>query len=286
VTRVYFEPKVILLARPSLVVEGIRELLTAEYGHDDSRMTQTIHSAWKRGPDDGQGEGLCELMGRMCYGSFGEKQGRVGAEAYMQNIMEGGHGSVLEHAMWSFAITRVSRGFTHQMVRHGEGTAFSQESQHFIRYAEEGEARPGGATGAAFCATGIPESEVGAFLVSCKDSLEDYEELWKRLKESMPAVDHLGGARRQSAIRKVVSGMARGLLPNAMESRLGFSANARALRHICQARGTADNTLEIRLVAVQLARTMREEAPAIFGDFTEEVHEDGYPILHSKWKKV
>ncbi len=259
-------PKVILVGQPSIYWPGVTSLLE-EYGLD--------FEGWRRDLDDVDGDGLPELMGRLCYGSFGAAQGRIGARAYIANILDGGHGSVLEHANWSFVICRASRGFTHQMVRHRAGSAMSQESQHFIRYAaDEGDPK---APEAAACLTGIPESERTGAEGAIRAAVLAYVGLWKGIRAKFAP---------DAKVKKIVSGAARGLLPGALESRLGFTANARALRHICELRGTEDNTLEIRLVAVQLAEIMMREAPAIFQDFAVVEGSDGHPVVKSGHKKV
>ena len=143
--KTFDRPKVILVTRPSIVFEGVQQLLS-EY--------DLLSAGWQRAKDDGDGDSIPELMGRLCYGSFGKRQGRIGAEPYLLNILEGGHGSVLEHANWGFVVCRASRGFTHQIVRHRAGFAFSQESQHFIKYSTEGEPR---APEAAVCVTGLSQ---------------------------------------------------------------------------------------------------------------------------------
>ncbi|MGH9435149.1 MAG: FAD-dependent thymidylate synthase, partial [Terriglobia bacterium] len=79
---------------------------------------------------------LNEVAGRTCYMSFGK--GRKSNREYLENILSSKHGSVLEHATWSFLITGVSRSLTHELVRHRAGFSFSQLSQ---RYVDEGEAR-------------------------------------------------------------------------------------------------------------------------------------------------
>ena len=43
-----------------------------------------------------------------------------------------GHGSVLEHAVWNFIITGVSRSFTHELIRHRAGFGYSQLSQRYV----------------------------------------------------------------------------------------------------------------------------------------------------------
>src|SRR5438067_10400459 len=81
-------------------------------------------------------EVLTETAGRVCYLSFAKP--RPGGNAtYLHHIKEVGHGSVLEHAVWNFIITGVSRSMTHELVRHRAGFGFSQLSQ---RYVDESEA--------------------------------------------------------------------------------------------------------------------------------------------------
>ena len=276
--KIHLAPKVILVSRPSIVWDGVAELM-AEYDIQQPPIalgprTRGLTAGWKRPDADSDGESIPELMGRLCYGSFGERQGRVGARDYVANILEGGHGSVLEHAVWGFVITRVGRGFTHQMVRHRSGVAVSQESQHFIRYSTEGEPN---APEAAVCLTGIPPALRDLFVEECEEAVQGYADLWKMIRATLPP---------DAKVKKIVSGAARGLLPNALESRLGFTANARALRHICELRGTEDNTLEIRLVAVAIAKIMMDEAPALFQDFAIAGGTDGHPVVTSKYRKV
>jgi thymidylate synthase (FAD) len=262
--KIHFEPKVILLARPSIDWDGVDAFL-GEYGEE---------ATWRRGDSDSEGDSLPELAGRACYGSFGKNQGRIGSVDYLSHVIESGHGSVLEHAQWTFAICRASRGFTHQMIRHRAGCAFSQESQHFIHYAEEGK----GTQEPAVCLTGIPEGPAREFAISeTARSAKGYERLWDLIRATLPA---------DVAVKKIVSGSSRGLLPGASESRLVMSANARALRHVIELRGNEANTLEIRLVVVQLARLMKVEAPAIFADFEEMIAVDGFPVMSCKWRKV
>ena len=82
---------------------------------------------------------LVEIMGRGCYKSFGTELNpnltkvRPNNTTYLNNIINIGHGSVLEHSWVSFMICDVSRLVTHELVRHRAGTAISQESLRFLR---------------------------------------------------------------------------------------------------------------------------------------------------------
>ena len=67
-----------------------------------------------------------------CYMSFGAKQGRRSNAEYIGNILEQRHGSVLEHAAWTFLVTGVSRALTHELIRHRVGMGVSQLSQRYV----------------------------------------------------------------------------------------------------------------------------------------------------------
>src|SRR5690349_16925652 len=54
------------------------------------------------------GEYLTETAGRVCYMSFAKPR-PGGNSAYLRHILEVGHGSVLEHAVWNFLFVGVSR---------------------------------------------------------------------------------------------------------------------------------------------------------------------------------
>jgi thymidylate synthase (FAD) len=83
---------------------------------------------------------LVALAGKRCYMSFeaglnpNVTKIRSDYAEYFDNILASGHGSVLEHAVFSFAIENVSRVFTAEMNRHRAGWAISEGSLRFIRF--------------------------------------------------------------------------------------------------------------------------------------------------------
>ena len=99
------------------------------------------HIRWES-DSDVPGEVVAEFAGRLCYLSFGEDAGLEGGhksipgrttnEAYLANILRTKHGSVLEHAVWSFLFEGVSRSLTHEPIRHRAGMGYSQLSQRYV----------------------------------------------------------------------------------------------------------------------------------------------------------
>jgi thymidylate synthase (FAD) len=75
--------------------------------------------------------------------------------------------------------------------------------------------------------------------------------------------------------RKMARQAARSVLPNATETKIFVTANARALRHFIELRGSAAAEPEIRGVAVKLLQIMRRESPNLFDDIQLVTLEDG-----------
>src|SRR5580698_654016 len=131
-------PTVFLIARPSIDFEGMRAYLEDVGGESwlEGRLAE------EQGVN--AGELLLEFGGRACYRSWepglnpNVTKIRTDRREYFANILRSGHGSVLEHASYSFEFRNVSRVFTHELVRHRAGSAFSQESLRYVRLADIG----------------------------------------------------------------------------------------------------------------------------------------------------
>ncbi len=52
----------------------------------------------------------------------------------ISGVIESGHGSTIEHVVFTFAISGVSRTLSHQLVRHRAGVAFDQQSQRYVKF--------------------------------------------------------------------------------------------------------------------------------------------------------
>jgi thymidylate synthase (FAD) len=75
----------------------------------------------------------------MCYRSWepglnpNVSRVRTDSAQYLGNVVRSQHGSVLEHANFTFVLHNVSRVLTHELIRHRAGSAFSQESLRYVR---------------------------------------------------------------------------------------------------------------------------------------------------------
>ena len=116
--KVYREPNVYLVGLPMVK------------GTEVQRFLDTNGLVWNDHPVT-DAHAIPELGGRLCYMAFGDKQGRKG-EDYLKHIFSVGHGSVIEHVNFVWIIEGVSRSFSHELVRHRAGCAYSQLSQRYV----------------------------------------------------------------------------------------------------------------------------------------------------------
>lgn len=247
-------PRLYVVARPVFDEQAVAAFLTDE------------DLVWRRTDGATAPEEIVELAGRVCYLSFGDRQSPRTNSAYVTRLVEAGHHSVLEHATWSFVLTRVTRAFTHQFVRHRIGFSYSQLSQ---QYHDERDAEPlipdviaADPRLAAIWRDGVDAAR-GAYR-SLIDALED-EDLG------------LSGLERIRLMRSA----ARTVLPAATETKIAFTANARALRHFLAERGRLPGDDEMRDVSVLLLETMRREAPSLFADFHVRPGQRGEEVVAS-----
>jgi thymidylate synthase (FAD) len=237
------DPQVFLLARPAINDEGLAAYLQAVGA-----------SGWDTDAPSA-GEKLIEVAGRSCYRSFepglnpNVTKVREGSKAYLENILKVKHGSVLEHANWTFAFFNVSRVFTHEIVRHRAGTAMSQESLRFVRLTEIGMWLP-------------PEIRENP------EALAIFEEAVVKSEEAqMRLADVLEIEGRPFHEKKVLTSAMRRVAPDGVATTIIWSANARTLRWVIEARTEPGAEVEIRMVFGKVADIMTREAPNLFGDF-------------------
>jgi thymidylate synthase (FAD) len=245
------EPQVYIISRPTLDLKQIDLFLSS------------LNLKWIRTPGATEAEELIEFSGRVCYLSFGEKQSPRSNRDYILNLITSGHESVLEHASWSLLLTNVSRAFTHQLVRHRVGVAFSQLSQ---QYHDEGNAQFVMPTELA----SFPEARA-VWEAHSQSSVRAYE-----LLKSLLANDS-GLAMNSKERNRLIRSAARSVLPNSTETKIVMTANARAIRHFLKIRGNILGDYEMRLVAARILNTVKAEAPGVFYDFEVRYLPDGSP---------
>ncbi|MGA2469147.1 MAG: FAD-dependent thymidylate synthase [Solirubrobacteraceae bacterium] len=249
------KPTVYLIARPAVELDGMRAYLADVGG-----------TAWLDGRlDESAGapnaaELLVEFGGRACYRSWepglnaNVTRVRTDLAEYFENILRSGHGSVLEHANFSFALRNVSRVTTHELVRHRAGSAFSQESLRYVRLTDIG--------------FRVPEAlePVRERVLEIVEQLEEFQR---------DAAGQLGldGEGVPFHVKKEVTSALRRLAPLGLSTDIIWTANVRTLRHVIEMRTADSAEEELRSVFDEIAQIAKREAPHLFQDF--ERHDDG-----------
>lgn len=210
---------------------------------------------------------LIEFAGRECYQSWSNPSGRTN-QAYIANLLEHGHLSVLEHAAATFRITGISRACSHELVRHRH-FSFSQLSQRYVPHREVN-----------FIEPAVIASDPEAHRIFL-EVVGHCQEAYRRLEGILSAkFQHVEDSILR---RKLARQAARMVLPNATETRMVVTANFRALRHFFRVRCTEHADVEIRTVALKMLHIMQEVAPAVFGDFQFLTLEDGTVVARSPY---
>jgi thymidylate synthase (FAD) len=180
------------------------------------------------------------LAAKLCYSPVGidnlaERIDKEEVARFLKRLVDMGHFSPLEHASFTFGVEGISRAATHQLVRH-RIASYSQQSQRYVKMKE-------------------PFSYVIPPTISKKPeqkkkfekTMADLHALYRELLEAgAPAED------------------ARYLLPNATETKIMVTMNARELRHFFRQRCCTRAQWEIRHAAEAMLRLVQEVAPILF----------------------
>ncbi len=180
------------------------------------------------------------LAARLCYSpatidELKEKLSASDIRNLLEKIMSLGHQSVLEHASFTFGIDGVSRVTTHQLVRH-RIASFSQQSQRYVSHTKR-------------------------FAAVIPPTIAERPEILARFEAQMTAL-------HQAYAEMVAAGVpaedARYILPNATETKILVTMNARELLHFFSLRCCERAQCEIRAMALEMLRLVKDVAPIIF----------------------
>ncbi|MBY0459159.1 MAG: FAD-dependent thymidylate synthase [Gemmataceae bacterium] len=266
-----------ILTEPAVYVVGKQVI-------DDAELNRFLadHGVSWESDSEVAGEVLTETAGRLCYMSFAKPR-PGGNSAYLHHIKEVGHGSVLEHAVWNLLLTGVSRTLTHELVRHRAGFGFSQLSQRYVDESVAEYVEPD-------IVARDPELHA-LWLDAVKHAHAAYVALADALNAKLAdpataAANMLAPDADRTTRRKTARQAARSVLPNATETKIFVTANARALRHFFEQRGSAFAEPEIRKLAGAILDVLQKDAPNLFGDYQKVPLPDGTFELTTPFKKV
>ena len=184
-------------------------------------------------------ETVVSIAAKLCY-SKSDVDGLVtgvltgnNTEKFIDKLKEMGHESPLEHVSFTFAIEGVSRTLTHQLVRH-RIASYSQKSQRYVSENDfEYIVPPSIANGA------------GVLL---------YDKLMKQIKQTYTLLVNMNIPKED----------ARYVLPNATETKIIVTMNARSLFNFFSLRCCTHAQWEIRQLANLMLVEVQKVAPILF----------------------
>lgn len=188
------------------------------------------------------------MAAKLCYSPSDIKSLREKIEAkdqrrFVEKLVNMGHMSPIEHASFTFAIEGISRACSHQLVRH-RLASYSQQSQRYV--SEE---------------SGF-DYIVPPLIKEDKELKRYFEDFMERAQE---AYTHLVRRLNERGVEGEAANQdARFVLPNAAETKIMLTMNARELLHFFRQRCCNRAQWEIRQMAVEMLKLAKNVAPVIF----------------------
>lgn len=193
-------------------------------------------------------EALVAMAAKLCYSpvdieSLKERTATKDQTKFVERLMEMGHMSPIEHSSFTFAVEGISRACSHQLVRH-RLASYSQQSQRYV-------------------------SEEGGFDFVIPPSIKQDMELTLYFKDfinkAQEAYNHVVSRLNEKGLKGEEANQdARFMLPNACETKIIITMNARELLHFFAQRCCNRAQWEIRSMAIEMLRLVTRTAPTIF----------------------
>lgn len=241
---------------------------------------------------------LIALAAKRCYMSFepglnpNVTKVRKDFTDYIDNILKSGHGSVLEHSTYTFAIEGVSRVFTGEMNRHRAGVGISEGSMRFIRFTDIPYWLPTSIELSPEDKRNVLDEEVNIYspeirLIKKKmASQKVFVSVFKAVEEGYTALAEIWkdelAPESPFKDKKHVTSMMRRIVPMGVATGGVWTMNIRAVRHVMAMRASSAAEEEILHVFSRIVKLMVEREPMLCGDF----HLDGNGFWVPKYPKV
>ena len=210
-------------------------------------------------------EKMIAAAAKRCYSDSGAMDLMDGLDEektahFMEMLTNIGHESPIEHASFTFAIEGVSRSLLAQITRH-RIASFSVQSQRYVKKSSFVYITPPAIAEDPQAKAVFEESMAHAFAAynQLADQLEQ-----RYLQENLRA-GMTEKAARSKAEKKAIED-ARFVLPNACETKMMVTMNARSLYHFFRLRCCRRAQWEIRELAMKMLRLCCQAAPLLFAN--------------------
>jgi len=195
-------------------------------------------------------EEVVALAAKLCYSPLDIDELKKGLvpgelEGFINKILSIGHLSTIEHVSFTFGIEGVSRALLAQITRH-RVASFSVKSQRYVSEA-------------------VDNKETFNYIIPPrikelgKDYVDEYIEQMKQMQLWYNKWYEVLGGKKSEAAED-----ARFVLPNAAETKMVLTMNARELYHFFKLRCCNRAQWEIRELSWQMLKLVKEVAPNIF----------------------
>lgn len=195
-------------------------------------------------------EEVVAAAARLCYAADTSailQQDPASARSFVERLRRMGHMSPTEHVSFTFYVEGVSRAMSHQLVRH-RIASYSQRSQRYVDH-----------DGFDYV---VPPQLAGHTVETAEgpmDAAEYFAQTMEIIARRYAQLNDALGRRGEESNED-----ARYVLPNACETKLFVTMNARELLHFLEERLCRRAQWEIREVAEQMLKLATGVCPAVF----------------------
>ncbi|HLR20390.1 MAG TPA: FAD-dependent thymidylate synthase [Tissierellaceae bacterium] len=212
-----------------------------------------------------EGEKLIASAAKLCYSSVGidkieENMESENVEKFLEMLIDLGHESPIEHVNFTFGVEGVSRSLSHQLVRH-RIASYSQQSQRYVKLEQF-----------QYIIPPAIESNTKAkklFVKAMEEDQKHYDELvdilFNEHYEKYLEEGYKEKEARNKADKESIED-ARYVFPNACETKVVFTMNARTLLNFFNLRCCNRAQWEIRKLAIQMLKEVKGVYPILFGN--------------------
>ena len=209
------------------------------------------------------GEKLIASAAKLCYssssiGEIEEGLTEESTEKFLNMLVDLGHESPIEHVNFTFGVEGVSRTLTHQLVRH-RIASYSQQSQRYVKLSNFEYIIPPSIEN--------DEEAKEIFIEAMEKDTQYYNKLVDILykKHLKKYIDKgISEKKAKSKAEKEAIEDSRYVFPNACETKIVFTMNARVLLNFLKLRTCNRAQWEIRALAIEMLEKVKEVYPNLF----------------------
>lgn len=210
-----------------------------------------------------QPEKIIASAAKLCYSRVGideimENLTEENTQKFLNMLMDLGHESPIEHVNFTFAVEGVSRTLTHQLVRH-RIASYSQQSQRYVKLEQFQYIVPPSIEM-------IPQAKE-LYIKAMEEDQNTYNSLVEILMEKhikRLLTDGIEENKAKRLAEKMAIEDARYVFPNACETKIVFTMNARSLFNFLRHRCCNRAQWEIKNLADEMLKQLKEVAPTVF----------------------